>query len=508
MNVLKATGIKKCFGGVTALCNGNLVCTRGKITGLLGANGSGKSTIAKIITGVYSPDEGEIEYDGNMVKYKNPDEAKKAGIAMVFQNLSLVADLTVWENIVLGAEVNRGMFLNNNAAKKASKEIIEQLQPGLDINKKVFELDPGEMQIVEIAKAIYAEPKMLILDEPTAALEQEQVKNLFKYMRKLAMQGVSMIFTSHRMWEVMEICDDCIIFRNGADVGGIDFSEEGNHEATIISYITGETKKTEKETGNICKEIRDEAILNVKKMDYGKLLKDVSFQLKKGEVLGIGGLAGQGQHELMLALAGNYPDIQCDVEVDGKQVKLNKPANAIHNNILLVPGDRQQEGLFMQNSVSFNMMYPKLALKNEPLFTPFKAYREKCEEMVDALSVKTHDIDTTVGTLSGGNQQKVVVGKWLSFDINVLLLADPAKGVDIGAKRDMYDYILRQVNEKEMGVILYASDNEELMEYCDRLLIMYEGKIVACLEGDDINEDRIVAASMRVNREGGAETNE
>lgn len=496
VKVLEATGIKKCFGGVVALSNGNLVCQKGRITGLLGANGSGKSTISKIITGVYCADAGEIKYEGRPVKYRNPDEAKKDGIAMVFQNLSLVADLTVWQNIVLGAEEKKGLFLNNKAAKDISKEIIEQLFPGLDINKKVYELNPGEMQIVEIAKAISAKPKMLILDEPTAALEQAQVKSLFNYMRVLAEQGVAMIFTSHRLWEVMEICDDVIIFRNGENVGYIDFQKDGKDPEKIISYITGETQKAKVERER--NPVTDETVLSIKNLNYGKFLKDVSFELKKGEILGVGGLAGQGQHELMLALAGNYPAVRCNAELKGKKIKLNKPKNAIRNSILLVPGDRQLEGLFLKHSVYTNMIFPKLGLKRQPLFTPRKKYRKECEEIVKTLSIKTHSIDTVVGTLSGGNQQKVVVGKWLPFDTNVLLLADPAKGVDIGAKRDLYQYIVKQVREKKMSVILYASDNEELIEYCDRLMIMYEGQVVSILEGDDINEDTIVATSMRV----------
>jgi ribose transport system ATP-binding protein len=496
--ILEAKGIRKCFGGVVALSNGNLVCRRGKITGLLGANGSGKSTISKIITGVYNADNGEIKYSGQAVKYKSPNEAKCDGIAMVFQNLSLVPDLTVWQNIVLGAEEKKGFSLNNKAAKEISKKIIDKLHPGLNINKKVYELNPGEMQIVEIAKAISIEPKLLILDEPTAALEQAQVKNLFNYMRTLANQGVSMIFTSHRMWEVMEICDDVIIFRNGENVASIDFAVEGKDSERIIGYITGDVKKAKYEKER--NEVSNETVLSIKEMNYGKFLKDVSFELKKGEVLGIGGLAGQGQNELLLALAGNYPDIKCDAEVDGKKIKLTKPSNAIRNNILLVPGDRQLEGLFLKDSVYKNMIYPKLALKRQPLFTPNKKYRAECDQIVKTLSIKTHNIDTQVGTLSGGNQQKVVVGKWLTFDISVLLLADPAKGVDIGAKRDLYKYIVDQVKKKKTSVILYASDNEELIEYCDRVLIMYEGQIVDALEGEDINEEKIVAASMRVNR--------
>lgn len=496
MKVLEATGIKKHFGGVVALSNANLVCQSGRITGLLGANGSGKSTMSKIIAGVYSADAGEIRYNGKPVKYRNPNEARKDGIAMVFQNLSLVADLTVWQNIVLGSEEKKGMFLNNRAAMDLSREIVYQLLPGLDIRKMVHELNPGEMQIVEIAKAISENPKLLILDEPTAALEQAQVKSLFTTMHALVKKGVAIVFTSHRLWEVMEICDDVVVFRNGENVGSIDFTKDVKDLEKIIGYITGETQKAKVEKAHDT--VTDEIVLSIKNLNYGNFLKNVSFELKKGEILGIGGLAGQGQHELMLALAGNYPGVTCDAELNGKKVKLNKPANAIQNSILLVPGDRQLEGLFLKHSVFTNLIFPKLGLKRQPLLTPQKKYRKECEQVIDVLSIVTHNLDMPVNSLSGGNQQKVVVGKWLSFDTNVLLLADPAKGVDVGAKRDLYEYIVKQVKEKRMSVILYASDNEELVEYCDRLMIMYEGQIVATLEGKEINDDKIVATSMRV----------
>jgi ribose transport system ATP-binding protein len=472
VTVLEATGIRKHFGGVVALSNANLTCRQGRITGLLGANGSGKSTMSKIITGVYSADAGEIKYNGNPVRYRSPNEARTAGVAMVFQNLSLVADLTVWQNIVLGAEPKLGLFLNNRAAMTLCREIVDQLLPGLDVRKMVHELNPGEMQIVEIAKALSEDPKLLILDEPTAALEQAQVKSLFDTMRALVDKGVAIVFTSHRLWEVMEICDDVVIFRNGANVANVDFTKDVKDPEKIVNYINN--------------------------LNHGRFLKNIDFELKRGEILGIGGLAGQGQHELMLALAGNYPGVSCDVELNGEKIRLNRPANAIRNSILLVPGDRQLEGLFLGHSVFTNIIFPKLGLRAQPLFTPEKKYRQESQEVIDALAIVTYNLDMPVNSLSGGNQQKVVVGKWLSFDTNVLLLADPAKGVDVGAKRDLYEYIVSQVKENKMSVILYASDSEELIEHCDRLMIMYEGQIVAILEGDDINDDTIVATSMRV----------
>lgn len=496
MNALEVTGIRKCFGGVVALSNGNLICQYGKITGLLGANGSGKSTISKIITGVFTADKGEIKFNGKSVRYSNPHEAKKDGIAMVFQNLSLIPDLTVWQNIVLGAETKKGPFLNNKQAKALSQNYIEELQPGLDINRKVSDLSPGEMQIVEIAKALSSEPRMLILDEPTAALEQEQVQSLFKYMRKLRYLGVSIIFISHRIGEVMEICEDVIVFRNGENVGSLDSAVEPLDPDKIVALITGDT--THNQFAKSDHTPSDETILRVNDLCYEKSLRNISFELKKGEVLGIGGLAGQGQSELMLALAGNYKKIKGQITLNGKDIKLNKPRNAIRNNIFLVPGDRQQEGLFMKHSLYTNMIFPKLAMKDQPLFTPRKKYQQECKDVMKVMSIMASSEDAVVETLSGGNAQKVVVGKWFPFATNILLLADPAKGVDIGAKRDMYSYFLQEVKEKQMSIILYASDSEELMQYCDKLMIMYEGEAVAMLVGDEINEENIVATSLRV----------
>lgn len=497
MKILEANGIKKHFGGVTALSNASLEAYEGKITGLLGANGSGKSTMSKIIAGVYSADAGEIHFNGKQVRYANPHEAKKDGIAVVYQNLSLVSNLSVWQNIVLGIERKKRLFVDNKQAIESATEIIEQLMPGLDVRRPVIGLSPAEMQIVEIAKAISEKPKLLILDEPTAALELAQVQSLFANMRRLAEKGIAMIFTSHRLWEVMDICDDTVVFRNGENVAHVDLNVEGRDQDKIIAYITGESRKLaravkrerERPAGNL---------LTVQNLTYGTRLHDISFELRTGEILGIGGLAGQGQRELMLALAGFYPDLIGKVELSGKPIALTKPKNAIRNNVLLVPGDREAEGLFLRHSVFSNIVFPRLNLSHQPLFVPRAKYRKECISAVNTLSIRTGGLDLPVSTLSGGNQQKVVIGRWLAFDTNVLLLSDPAKGVDVGAKGDLYEYIVNQVSGGEMSVILYASDNEELVDYCDRVLIMYEGRIVAALEGDDLNVDKVISSSMNI----------
>ncbi len=499
MFILEAKEIEKSFGGVKAL---NGVCfdsVKGKITGLLGANGSGKSTLSKIVTGVYRADKGSVFYDGQEISYRSPAESKKNGIAMVFQNLSLVSDLTVWQNISLGCEKRARLFLDNEAAKKRALDILEELSPGFDINKYVYQLSSGDMQIVEIAKALVDEPRLLILDEPTASLENKQAERLFKYMKKLAKQGVSMIFTSHRMQEVMDICDRVYVFKNGCNVGFLDFEKDERNTDTVVSMITGE-----KDKGNTVLKEKEKTACHMKRrfevsgLNYQKILRNIDFQVGEGEILGIGGLSGQGQEELMLALAGNYKKISAErILLNDKELRLQNPGEAVANGIFLVPGDRNREGLFLSHSVFDNLVYPSLAGRRGPWLVHKKALKRKNTKIIKELSVVTENQDTSVSTLSGGNAQKIVLGKWMNFPMKLLLLSDPAKGVDIGAKEDMYKLITQMAKEEGTSVILYASDADELARYCDRVLIMFEGKFVAELTDNEISEERIAEASMR-----------
>lgn len=495
MAMLEAKGIQKRFGGVIALAGTDLSCERGRITGLLGANGSGKSTISKVITGVYDADCGEICFNGKTVCYKKPLDAKRAGISMVFQNLSLTPDQKVWQNIVLGMEKKKGIFLDDAYARKVARDILDKLYPQIDIEKPVSALSPGERQVVEIAKALSEDPQVLILDEPTASLEQQQVRRLFDYLKELKKKDIAMIFTSHRMNEVMELCDDVVVFRAGQNVGHLNFDYDEKDPNKIIEMITGE-EATEQVKKHYC-DLPDDYVLEVDHFKYGELL-EASLKLRKHEVLGIGGLAGQGQDLLLQALAGAIPQAKVHASINGKRVSLNSPTNAIRNGIVLVPGDRMLEGLFGHNSIYTNFIFPKLSLKKQPLLTPRKKYRAEAEALVKRLNVVTNNIDNPVCNLSGGNQQKIVVGKWLPFDMKVLLLADPAKGVDVPAKRDMYNLISELAKENDLGVIVYASDNDELISYCDRVLTMYEGRIISELNKEEITGQNLVVAAMNL----------
>lgn len=492
--ILETKSIKKAFGGVKALVDGSFFCKQGEIVGLLGANGSGKTTFSKIIMGLLHSDAGEIYIDGQPVRFRSPLDAMRKGIVMVHQQLSLIPDLTVWENINIGHEPRtKSGALDDDTARKKAAEVINRLAPGLSLDRVVKTLLPSEQQLVEIAKALSKGGKLLILDEPTAALEQTQVNRLFEIMRELKSQGTTIIFISHRLGEVLEICDYVVVFRNGANVGTVRFEKDGRDENRIVSLITGK-EESGQQNGAKDRIRSDEVRLEVKRLSAG-MLKEISFAAHRGEIIGIGGLQGQGQEDLLLVLAGMIRVEKGELRVNGKPVKFHHPADAIRHGVVLVPGDRQKEGLFLNHSLFMNVIYARFGLRGEWLI-PFKRLREEVKRVVSTLSIRTESIETEMQNLSGGNQQKVVVGKWLPLNPAVLLLSDPAKGVDVQAKRELYE-LIRDLARRGTSVILYASDNEELVSHCDRIFVLYEGQIVEELAGVEITEDNLVTASLR-----------
>jgi ribose transport system ATP-binding protein len=497
MHLLEAKSLGKAYGGITALREGNLVCRQGKVCGLLGANGSGKSTFSKMISGVIKPDGGEIWFDGVRVSFSSPEDAIKQGIIMVHQHLSLIPDLTIWENVTLGHEpLSARGFLRNKESESIAQAFLSKFLPELSIHNKVRDLSLAQKQFVEIAKAISKKPKLLILDEPTAPLEQSEVEKLFAVIRDLQEQNTSIIFISHRLWEIKSICNDVVVFRNGETVGGIDFETEEKDEDVIISLISGKEHRISKKNAQVNRIRHSETFLEVRKLSLHRAMDQVSFDIKKGEIVGVGGLQGQGQEQLLLALSGLIPADSGEVSVGGKQLKLKHPKHAIREGMVLVPGDRHKEGLFLQHSVFLNLIFPQLALKKTGFFLNMRRLRQQADEVISKVNIVPNDRGKVVQFLSGGNQQKVVVGKWLPLSPKVLLLSDPAKGVDVGAKKELYDTV-REMAEQGTSVLLYASDNKELMDVCDRVLIMFEGKIVDELQSSDYSEERFVSASLR-----------
>lgn len=503
MKSFKAINIKKRYEGVQALKGVNFEFSGPKICGLVGANGSGKTTFAKICCGLVNRDDGEFFINNKQVDLYKPEDARKSGIVLAHQNLSLIPELTVWENVDLGHEEKIGnTFINNKKAKETAFNFLDSLFHGeVSIDNKVIYLSPAQKQMVEIAKALSQEPKMLILDEPTAALEYFHVETLFKKIYELKEQGVSIIFISHRLWEIKKICDIVFVFRNGEGVGTIDFEKKSRDEKLIIPMVTGTKgkdmdfdKKTERNLE------KSDVVLELEGVSFKNKLKNINFKVRKGEVLGVGGLQGQGQEYLIMLLSGVIPISVGKIYLNKQELKFRQPLDAIRKGIYLVPGDRQTDGLFIDQSIFNNVIYPRFSLKKDRFFLNFENLFKVTDDVIKKTSLVPPKRGIIVQNLSGGNQQKVVFGRWLQFVPEILLLNDPAKGVDIQARIDLYK-IVNGLAERGTTVLLYSSSNEELIHNCDRVLILFEGKIVEEILYKDICHKKIVEASLREGEE-------
>ncbi|MHB1275571.1 MAG: sugar ABC transporter ATP-binding protein [Candidatus Humimicrobiaceae bacterium] len=506
MKSFEAVNVKKRFEGVIALKNLDFKFEGPKICGLVGANGSGKTTFAKICCGLVRRDEGQFFIDGRQVDINSPFDAKKFGIVLAHQNLSLIPEMSVWENIDLGHEERQGgIFFNNKKAKDTAFQFLDDLFHGeISIETKIGDLSPSQKQMVEIAKALSQNPKMLILDEPTAALEYFHVERLFKKILELKDNGISIIFISHRLWEIIKICDTVYAFRNGEDVGTVDFRKQPRDEKLVVPLVTG-TAGYEMNNSKSCKkEFKNrESILQLKEISFKNKLKDINFKVREGEILGIGGLQGQGQEYLTMLIAGAISPSAGKIIFDKKEIRLKQPIDAINKGIYLVPGDRTTDGLFMDQRIFNNVVYPRFSLRKDKFFLSFSKLFKITDNIISKTSLVPAKRDIIVSNLSGGNQQKVVFGRWLQFLPKILVLNDPAKGVDIQARNDLYK-IVRELAAQGTTVILYSTSNEELISNCDRVLIMFEGQIVEEIQHENICHEKIVSSSLRAGGEGEA----
>jgi ribose transport system ATP-binding protein len=507
MTVLEASHITKSFAGVRALADANFLLRSGEICGLVGANGSGKTTFARIMSGLLMPDSGELRLYEKPVNLRSRPDAEHARMAMVHQNLSLVPEMTIWENIAMGREATRSGFLDNRAAVAQAEAAMQTVDVRIPVNERVKNIAPDEKQLVEICKALAKDPRILILDEPTASLDFHQVESLFRAVRALKEKGVAIIFISHRLYEIAKICDRLVAFRNGETVGELDFATQPRDEKLIIPLITGQEVKERVRRGA---RVRNEDMarlsdrgpaLEMRGVSLGRRLTDVSLSLRRGEVLGLGGLQGQGQEEILQILAGYLRGYSGEILVDGKPHALRNTREAIRKGIALIPGDRQKEGLFLDHSVLSNLLYPKVSLHRGSFFLPAKGYERIAADAMSAVSLQPANPRLVVSQLSGGNQQKVVVGKWLALSPKVLLLNDPTKGVDVGTRQNLYA-IISQLAQAGTSVLLYASDNGELIANCDRVLIVFEGRIVKEFSAEEISEEKLVVASLNVEHSG------
>jgi ribose transport system ATP-binding protein len=508
MTVLEATHVAKSFAGVRALADANFSLRAGEICGLVGANGSGKTTFARIISGLLMPDGGRLKLYEKPVNLRSHLDAERARMAMVHQNLSLVPEMTIWENIALGREaVGPVALLDNRAAVAQAQEAMESIGVKIPVHERVKNISPDEKQLVEIGKALAKDPRILILDEPTASLDFHQVESLFQAVGKLRDLGVAIIFISHRLWEVAKICDRLVAFRNGETVGELDFAVQPRDERLIIPLITGQEvkdvvrKRSSVREAEISRHAERGVPLELRGVSLPRRLTDISFRLRRGEVLGLGGLQGQGQEEILMILAGYLKGYTGEILVEGKPHALGNTRQAIRKGIALIPGDRHKEGLFLEHSVLSNLLYPKVSMHRGSFFLPRRRFQKIAAEAIDSVSLVPPDPRLVVSQLSDGNQQKVVVGKWLALSPGVLLLNDPTKGVDVGTRQNLYA-IVSSLAENGTSVILYASDNQELIANCDRVLIVFEGRIVKEMNADEVSEEKLVVSSLNVEHTG------
>jgi ABC-type sugar transport system ATPase subunit len=492
VSILEARGILKRFGGVVALNGAELTLAAGRVVGLLGANGSGKSTLSAILAGEVAPDAGTLLLEGKPIAHASPRAARGHGIVIAHQHPSLAPDLPVWENLFLGTE-RRGRFgfIDGRRSRAIAAEALARLTPGFDVERFAGELSTAEQQLVEIARAMLRAPRILLLDEPTASLARAEVDRLFIEIRRLTGDGVATVFISHRLAEVESICDDVVVLRNGQTVGSWPVGASLDH-GRVLSLMTGETgvaarARPEREIGPVVLEAAGLAVVPSH--------EGASLTLRRGEIVGLAGLQGQGQEEILEALAGWRHILAGRLLIEGIALAPRRPRDMIRRGVCLVPGDRQHEGLFIGQTIEENLDFPAACFRPRPWLLPFGAIRREALAVIARLAIKTSGPLQTVGTLSGGNQQKVVIGKWLPMAAKVLLLSDPAKGVDVRAKAEIYAAV-ETLAAAGAAVLLYASDIQELLGLCDRILAVYDGRIVGEFAGAATTEYEVLAASF------------
>lgn len=493
--ILEIDQISKHYPGVQALQKVSMSVKVGEVRALLGKNGAGKSTLIKILSGATSPDEGEIRVDGAQVHITSPTVASAIGIGTVYQEMSLVPGLTVTENILLGRWplANRiGVrVINRREALRQAQAALDLMGASLQPNALVADLTVPERQIVEIAKALSFKPKVLVLDEPTSSLPQSEVEQLLKLVRQLAANGVAIIYVSHRLQEIPRVADSITVLREGRLIGTIPINEASPD--VIARMMIGEGwNKTFAHSSSVQSR---KVILAAENINIKGHLRDASFDLHEGEVLGIAGLLGSGRTELLESIVGMRKPDSGAIYIDGEQIKKPRPDLMRSKGVGLTPEDRKLAGLVMPLSVEQNLVMSSMdRISSNGVLSRSKS-RELAQEMVGKLSVATPGLDTLVSSLSGGNQQKIVIGKWLNAQARLLLMDEPTRGIDIQAKDQVYR-LVRDLAQQGVGIIFVSSELEEVLEVSDRILILNHGRITAELPGAEAQLEQVLALAM------------
>jgi erythritol transport system ATP-binding protein len=503
--VLRAEAITKVFPGTVALSNVDFNVHRGKVNVLIGENGAGKSTLVKVIAGVEQPSSGRLMLDGHEVTFPSTREADAAGIGMIHQELNLCSNLTAAENIFLARERTRGpILIDKERETREAAALISRLEPSLNPRATVADLWLGEQQIVEIAKALARHARILIMDEPTSALSGAEVNALFRVIRELTAEGISIVYISHRLEELLRIGDHITVLRDGRRVDEAPASQVDL--GWIVNRMVGGKlenifARSPEIPGDVCLEVRS---LSMDRVRGGPAFQDVCFQLRRGEVLGIYGLMGAGRTELMEALIGLRPEVTGDIRLDGKNLVGSSVARRIRSGLALVPEDRQGSGIVPMQSVLDNMILSSLhRFRSGPYLDHSKA-RSQVESSIRELAIRVANIRQPIDSLSGGNQQKVVIAKGLLNEPKVLLLDEPTRGVDVGAKAEICRIISRLV-AAGLGILLVSSELEEIRGMADRVLVMSKGKITAELARSQATDEALVRAASAnlISRAGG-----
>lgn len=484
---VQMNNICKGFGGISVLKNVNFCLKKGEIHALVGGNGAGKSTLMKIMTGVYRCDSGEIYIDGKEEKIHDTEDSKKCGIGMIFQELSLIPTLTVEENIYLNHELKGKALLNKREMRKKAEELLEDLEIDVDVTRKIQDLEVGVCQLVEIAKALSVERKILIMDEPTASLTDEETQLLFRIMHRLQERGVSIVYISHRMKEVLEISDRISILRNGEIVKTAPAKEMTLD--TIITHMMGESAVNSFLYQKRKVPVSTETMLKVEGLTWKGNPNKISFEVKKGEVVGLIGLLGSGRTETLETLFGLRKQYGANIVLDGEPLELKNPSYAIEKGITLIPEDRRRLGIILMHSVKENLNLPNLKTMRKGILLNNKKCKKEAEACVERYGVVTDGVDLPIQKLSGGNQQKIVIAKWFEMNPKLILMDEPTAGVDIGAKGEIVKMI-RNFAEENKSVIFVSSELAEVMAVCDRVLVYRKGKITGeILREEMLNEE-------------------
>ena len=489
--VVELKNATKRFPGVVALKNMNLAVKPGEILGLIGENGAGKSTLIKVLTGVHQADEGQIFVNGVEQHFKDPNDSAAAGIACVYQELNIEKLLSITDNIFINKWIKKGGLLDYATMHKKAKEVMLSLGQDVDPTKPAGNFGMGVQQMIEIAKAVLIDAKMIIMDEPTSSLGEKEVEQLMKTCRELRDRGIGIVFVSHKLEELFELCDRVTVIRDGEYIWTKNISDTDNDD--LIAGMVGRTLENQfpKEFGT-----KGECFLKAEHLVEGGVLDDVSFEAYGGQILGFAGLVGAGRTETMRAIFGADPLDGGKVYIHGKEVKIKTPSDAIKAGIAFLTEDRKGQGLVLAQTIRTNLILANMKGFSNGPFLGDREILESGEKNIAALRIKTPSIDEIVGQLSGGNQQKVVIGKWVNTDADIFIFDEPTRGIDVGAKVEVYN-VMNDLVKQGKCVIMISSEMPEILGMSDRVIVMRGGKVMADVDRDSkhFNQEDLMKAA-------------